>query len=187
MRLKNKKMKLKVILLLFVFLSLSLKAQENKMTTFQRMLILNDEEKMMVVKIKDKDFWVTPGLYQNTKQTIKEGIDSIAETYGLQVFDIAFRAMYGLSTPTKNAYSTRNMFVMKVKTNHTKIPAILDKVEWLTIDEAMQRINIPHINFFIKDIFDNQNSIRFGTVEKQMIDGKLTPIIVEEFYSFKKE
>ena len=180
-------MRFKMLLFVFVFASFSAKAQKKKITTFHRMLILNEKNEMLVVKIKDKKVWVTPGLYQNTKQSIKQGIDSIASTYGMKVFDIELKAIYGVKNPSKKYYSTRNIFVMKTKSIHSKLPVILDKAEWISIEESEKFINIPYVNWFIQDVFKNPNVTRFGTVEKQLIEGKLTPKIVEEFYNFKKE
>ncbi|WP_146106863.1 hypothetical protein [Polaribacter porphyrae] len=177
-------MKFKIILLLFSFVSLSLKAQEKKVTTFHRMLILNEKNELLVVKIKNQNIWVTPGLYQNTKQSIQEGMDSIAKTYGIKVSNIELRGIYGVKAPSKNYFSTRNLFVMKTKSKHSKLPEIIDKAEWVSIKESEKFINIPYVNWFIQDVFHNPKTIRFGTVEKQLIEGKLTSKIVEQFYNF---
>jgi hypothetical protein len=174
------------LLFFIAFIGLNLKAQEPKITTFHRMLILNENGKMLVVKIKNKDIWVTPGLYQNTTQSIKQGLDSTAKTYGLNIVDVKLRGIYGLKKPSQNYYSTRNIFVMKTNSTHTKLPEILDNAKWLPIDEVLKLINIPHINIFIKDVFKFPNKLRFGTVESQKIDGKMVPEIIEEFYSLQK-
>lgn len=176
-------MKIKYLIVFVAFIHLSIKAQEKKITTFHRMLIINSEQKMLVVKIKNKDVWVTPGLYQNSKQSIKQGLDSIAETYGLKIYDIKFKGMYGLKDASKNYFSTRNIFVIKTDSNHSKLPEILDNALWLNVDEVIECINIPHINFFIEDVFKHRNSIRFGTVEKFKVAGKSIIKITEEFYS----
>ena len=55
------------------------------------MLVLNKDKKLLVVKLKNHDLWVTPGLYQNSSQTIKQGIDSIASTYGIKISDMQLR------------------------------------------------------------------------------------------------
>lgn len=176
----------KILLVLFIaFMSVSVKAQESEVTTFHRMLILNKENKLLVVKIKNKDIWVTPGLYQNSKQTIKQGIDSIASTYGIKVFDVSLRGMYGLKTPSKNYYSTRNIFVMKTDSKDLLLPEIIGEVLWLDIDEAVKRISFPHINDFIKDVFMFPNAIRLGTIERVKSNGKLISNISEQFYSSK--
>ncbi|MFK8061443.1 MAG: hypothetical protein AB8B78_15320 [Polaribacter sp.] len=175
-----------IILLFLALISLNLLSQKQKTTTFHRMLILNEERKMLVVKIKNKDFWVTPGLYQNSKQSIKKGMDSIAKTYGLDVVDVKLRGIYGLKKLLENYYSTRNIFVMKTNTVNTKLPKILDNAKWLSINKAVKLINIPHINFFIKDVFQFPEMLRFGTVSIVKIDGKNVSKIEEEFYSLEK-
>lgn len=178
----------KILVVLFVvFICISVKAQESKVTTFHRMLILNKENKLLVVKIKNKDIWVTPGLYQNSKQTIKQGIDSIASTYGITVFDVALRGMYGLKTPSENDYSTRNIFVMKTDATNMILPEIIGEVLWLDMNEAVKRISFWHINHFIKDVFRFPNAIRFGTIERVLNNGKLISKVSEIFYSLKND
>ena len=174
----------KLLLILFIaFTTISVKAQESKVTTFHRMLILNKENKLMVVKIKNKDFWVTPGLYQNSKQTIKQGIDSIASTYGIKVYNMKLRGVYCLKNPTQNYFSTRNVFVMEADANEIILPDIIGEILWLDINEAVKKINIPHINDFIKDIYKHPNSLRSGTVERFEKNGKLASKISETFYN----
>ena len=179
-------MKKKLLVLLIAVISISAKSQESKVTTFHRMLVLNEEHKLLVVKIKNKEVWVTPGLYQNSKQSIKQGIDSIASTYEIKVFDMELRGMYGLKNPSQNYYSTRNMFVMKTDSEDMLLPEIIGEALWLDIDEAVEQINIPHINDFIKDVFLFPNHVRSGTIERYESNGKLIPKVTEKFYSLKK-
>ncbi len=179
-------MKEMLLVLLIVFMGISVKAQESIVTTFHRMLVFNKENKLLVVKIKDKKLWVTPGLYQNSKQTIKQGIDSIASTYNIKVFDVELRGMYGLKNPSQNYYSTRNIFVMKTDSVDVLLPNIIGEAVWLDVNEAVERISIPHIQFFINDVLIYPNDIRYGTVERFESNGKLKSKISEKFYSRKQ-
>jgi len=179
-------MKKIILILLIAFVTISVKAQESEVTTFHRMLILNKENKLLVIKFKNNDFWVTPGLYQNSKQTIQQGIDSIASTYGIKVFDIELRGMYGLKSPSQNYYSTRNIFVMKTNSVEVLLPEIIGEALWLDAKEAVRQINIPHINDFIKDIFMYPNNVRSGEVERFKRNGKLASKISEKFYTINK-
>ncbi|WP_452227337.1 hypothetical protein [Lacinutrix cladophorae] len=180
-------MKKALLVLSLAFICITVKAQESKVTTFHRMLILNKENKLLVVKIKNKDIWVTPGLYQNSKQTINQGIDSIASTYGIKVFDIKLRGMYGLKTRSKNHYSTRNIFVMKTDAIDVLLPEIIEEVLWLDINEAVKRISFSHISDFINDVFMFPNAIRYGTMERGDNHGNYESKISERFYSSKKD
>lgn len=179
-------MKKILLVLSIVFVSISIEAQETKVTTFHRMLILNHENELLVVKFKNKDLWVTPGLYQNSKQTIKQGIDSIAATYGINVYDLELRGVYGLKNTSQNSYSTRNMFVMKSKSDEKVLPKIIAEALWLDIDEAVKRINIPHITEYIKDVFKYPNNVRAGTVDRINSNGKRSSEISEIFYNINK-
>lgn len=180
-------MKQVLLVLLITAMNFTVKAQESKITTFHRMLILNKENKLLVVKIKNKDVWVTPGLYQNSKQSIKQGIDSIAATYKIKVFNVELRGVYGLKNPSQHYYSTRHIFVMRTNSMDVFLPEIIEKALWLDVNEAVKKINIPHINDFIKDVFMYPNTIRYGTVERFESNGKLESKISEKFYSTKKD
>ena len=174
----------KILLVLSIaFISISTKAQESKITTFHRMLILNKENKLLVVKFNNRELWVTPGLYQNGKQTIKQGIDSIAATYGMRIYDMQLRGVYGLKNTSQKYYSTRNMFIMKTDTKHVKLPKIIGKVKWLSLNEANKLISFPYINDFIKDVFMHPKNVRSGAIERFISKGKQASRILENFYN----
>ena len=72
-----------ILILLFLVTCQSSFAQKHgKVSTFHRLIINNSENEIMMVKIKNKDVWVTPGFYQDSVQFIKEGLHEIASTYG---------------------------------------------------------------------------------------------------------
>lgn len=176
-------MKKILLVLLIVFVSVSTKAQENKVTTFHRMLILNKENKLLVIKFNNKELWVTPGLYQNNKQTIKQGVDSIAATYGITIYDMQLRGVYGLKNISQKYYSTRNMLIMKTDSKIVKLPEIVGEVKWLSLNEANKLISFPHINDFIKDVFMHPKNVRSGAIERFMSKGKQASRVLENFYN----
>ena len=174
----------KILLVLSIaFVSISINAQESNVTTFHRMLVLNKENKLLVVKIKNKDLWVTPGLYQNSNQSIKQGIDSIAATYGMKIHDTQLRGMYGLKNTSQKYYSTRNMFIVKTTSKIVKLPKIISEVKWLSLNEAYKLISFSHINDFIKDVFMHPNNVRSGAIERFNSNGKHTSRVLENFYN----
>ena len=173
-----------LIIFLVVLSSGLISAQENiGATTFHRMLIFNEKQELLVVKLKNHDLWVTPGLYQSHKQTLKQGIDSIASTYGMKTSNIQLRGIYGLINPAKSTFSTRNIFTMRLKSELKYLPDIIEDFRWVSLNQADKLINIPHINEFIKDIIDNPDNVRSGTVEIKVIEIRRTHQIIEKFYS----
>jgi hypothetical protein len=177
-------MKKILVVLLIAFVSVSTKAQESKVTTFHRMLILNKENKLLVIKFNNKELWVTPGLYQNSKQTIKQGIDSIAATYGITIYDMQLRGVYGLKNTSQKYYSTRNMFIMKTDSKVVKLPKIIGEIKWLSLNEANKLISFPHINSFIKDVFMHPKNVRSGVIERfNNNKDKQASRVLENFYN----
>ncbi|PHV04072.1 hypothetical protein CSQ96_27910 [Janthinobacterium sp. BJB412] len=76
-----------------MLLSQSLYAQEApKTSTFHRLLLLNEKNELMVVKIKNSNRWVTPGWYQDDRLTIAQGLDELAAGYGVKIATPKLRA-----------------------------------------------------------------------------------------------
>lgn len=176
-------MKRIIILLFCITMSFCFAQEKLKTSIFHRMLIQNKNNEILVVKLKNKNFWVTPGLYHNGRQTVQQGIDSIAKTYGITVEKIKLQAKYGLQIPGKKSFSTRNMYTMRTTSNVTQLPKIIGQYKWLSIDEAVQTINIPHINDFIKDVFSHPDKIRGGIAEMTTKNDDRYSKIVQDFYT----
>ena len=76
----------KLIILLCITFSSVIYAQVNQdISVFHRLVIYNADNNIMLVKIKDKDVWVTPGFYQDSIQFPREGLHDIAATYGMTI------------------------------------------------------------------------------------------------------
>ena len=85
----------KIIAIVFIVLCHSAIAQvQNDISIFHRLLLFNSKDELMVVKIENTDFWVTPGLYQTKEQTIKNGLDSIASIYGIQIKNLKLKGTF---------------------------------------------------------------------------------------------
>ncbi len=163
-------------------MTISIYSQKCDISTFHRMLILNQKNEILVVKFKNKNLWVTPGVYQNNSQTIKQGLDSIASTYGIEISSFELRGIYGLKSTSKKEFFIRNMFVLKTTNRITKMPGNIDKVEWISIKELASIISFPHISVFISDVFKFPNAIRTGTIERI---NRTEFKIIEPFYNLK--
>ncbi len=85
----------RIFLLVITFLILPLFAQENgEVPEFHRLLIFNSENQLMVVKIKNTNFWVTPGLYSKDKKLTNENLYKLATEYGLKVTKPSLKGIF---------------------------------------------------------------------------------------------
>ena len=78
----------------------------------------------MVVKIENTAFWVTPGLYQNKENTIKNGLDNIAATYGIKTELPELKGVFLLKIDLNGvkSMSLRNVYTVKIKEGELKKP-----------------------------------------------------------------
>jgi len=155
-------------------------------STFQRLLIVNQANELMVVKIKGKDFWVTPGFYQTKDQMLKAAITTQAKSYGLSLSEPELRGSFTLINRDRDTVSSRNFYLLKAKTKENKMPEYIEEVLWLPIGQATKIMTFPHINFLTQAIFDQPDTVLGGSVERYSSEGKQKITILEETYPLFK-
>ena len=176
----------KIPVLIFFILFQSVNAQvEKDIPIFHRLVILNSQNELMVVKIENVDFWVTPGIYQTKELSIKKGLDSIALTYGIKIENLKLNGVFILKRELngKKSTSARNVYTAKRKEGTLKRPTGIEKIKWLSANKALEIITFPHINEMIAKIMDKPNEVWSGTLlqYKENEDWKVK--ILEEFYT----
>jgi len=176
----------KIIALIYITLCtiIHVQSQSNVSSVFNRLLIFNAQNEMMVVKIENRDFWVTPGLYQTQDRTMKNGLDSIANTYGIQLKNIKLNGTFLLLRDIngKRSTSLRNVFTAELKSITKKIPTGIEKVEWLSPKEAFNKITFPHINEMIKQVTSDPKKVWGGTLLQYRENDQWKTRILEPFY-----
>jgi hypothetical protein len=156
----------------------------NELSVFHRLTLLNHKNELMVVKVEDAPFWVTPGLYLTPNQSIKHGLDSLAGTYGLTIENPKLSGLFILKREIngKKSTSLRHVFTAGVKGGSIKLPKGIQQIKWLSPREAFELITFPHISAMLKKTLENPEHVWTGTLlqykEGQVWKGK----IVEEFY-----
>ena len=174
----------------FIICSLNSFGQvEKEISIFNRLLILNSENEILVVKIENTDSWVTPGFYYNKKQTIKQGLDSIAVTYGIKIEMPELKGIFLLERNINNVESTsiRNIYTAKVQKYEIKKPKGIEEVKWLSVDKAIKQITFPHINVQIEQILNNPNKIWGGSLSQFKENGNWKTKMLQEFYVLSDE
>ena len=90
---------------LFLFQTISAQV-DNNVSIFHRVLVMNSNNELLVVKIKNTDFWVTPGFYQTKEQSIKKEIIKTSESYGLKISDQKLKGVFLLKREINGKKST---------------------------------------------------------------------------------
>ena len=176
----------KVIVVILIILFQSVNAQvEKDISIFHRLLLLNSQNELMVVKIENTDFWVTPGLYQTKKQTLKTGLDSIAATYGIEIKQLKLNGTFLLKRELngKTTTSLRNVYTAKIKNSNIKKPDGIEEIQWLPMKDALEKITFPHINLMIKQLMTAPDKVWGGTLLQYKENDTWKTKIIEEFYT----
>lgn len=173
----------KLIFLFFCLFTQPLFSQGIKdATIFHRLLIFNSKQELMVVKVKNSEFWVTPGIYQNNHQLIREGLDSLASTYGITITRPTLRGIFTLKSELDSSISIRNIFVSQMNGGIIKNPEIIEEVRWLPVNKAMEIITFPHINLIINQVTQYPNDVWGGSLSMYKEGKEYKSRILEKFY-----
>ncbi len=177
----------KLIPFLFFWLSLNVGAEaKNDLSVFHRLLIYNANDELMVLKFKNTDLWVTPGYYQDDEGSIQKNLHRLAADYGLTISDPVLKGTFSLTSveDDKTDVSIRNMYYCQhlSDTNNT-MPDNIGAVEWLPIEQAIQRISFRHIELFVRQTYDYPDTIWSGSIVRKKKTKKWEVQTTVPFYS----
>jgi len=172
----------KILFLLMILLALPLFAQEyDEISEFHRLLIFNAKNEIMVAKIKNTDYWVTPGLYSKNKALTNNNLYKLAANYGLTVTQPKLRGKFILNN-NKGLVSNRTFFKVNVSGGDLKKPNNIEELNWLPLNDALKVITFPHINMLIKQIMDYPDVVWGGTVLRYKENNTLKSKMTTDFY-----
>ncbi|GGA77594.1 hypothetical protein GCM10011521_14880 [Arenimonas soli] len=151
-------------------------------STFHRLLVFNDDGELMLVRFEDSGRWVTPGWYQDDESSIRQGLQALAANHGLAVTEPELRGVFSLRADSDGAISTRLVHSALVKSGSTKLPPGIDRIEWLPVEAALERISFPHISEQIAQVTRHPGTVWGGTQLRYQEDGQPRSRIVEAFH-----
>ena len=173
---------MKFILLALLALNVNLASAKDEISTFDRLLILNDNNELLMAKIEGKDFWVTPGWYQDKDQTIQQGLTKLAADFGLTTSQPQLKGVFTLKNQRNDIFSIRNFYIVKVESGKLQTPETIEKVEWMTIDDAMKKLTFPHIRILSQQIFDHPDKVWGGSIKRFKSGEQFKAKLEGEFY-----
>lgn len=159
----------------------SVEAAEN-VSIFNRILLFNDKQELMLVKIKDRDFWVTPGWYQDDSQNVRQGFKALLENHGLQLTSPELRGSFTLTTEGKEGLSIRNFYVARLQGGHEKLPDGIAEIKWLPLEQALDLITFRHISILTQQIMSYPDVVWGGAIERFGDDFAREAKMTEDFY-----
>lgn len=179
-------MKKLTFIIFTLFLNAAFGQNEAEIKIFHRLVILDVNDKIMVVKVENANVWVTPGFYQTKDETIQNGLKKLATSYGIEIEKPKLKGVFLLKREINQEHSTslRNVYTAMSKSGMLKKPTGIDEIRWVSVDEATELITFPHINVMIKEVLDHPDLILGGTLRQFKENDSWRTEIVEEFYSF---
>jgi len=161
-----------------------------QVSEFHRLLIFNAENQLMVVKIKNTNFWVTPGLYSKnnseTDEFINKSLHELASEFGLTITAPDLRGLFILKNKQSNNDFKRYFYQVNVRSMKSKLPDNIEEIKWLPLNEAMDLITFPHINMLIDQIMKNSAVVWTGTILRYKKGQELKAKMVEDFFPLKR-
>jgi len=167
--------------LILVVQSLSAQTSSN-VSIFNRLLIFNDKNELLVVRVKDSKEWLTPGFYQDDQKLLKEGLNQSAAAFGLTISEPVLQGVFVLKRRDEKNLSYRNLFTAKTKDSVTKPPGVVDKIKWVKVGKANQLTSFPYMDSLIRQVTLYPDTIWGGSIASFTKDGKSSVEILEDFY-----
>ncbi len=154
---------------------------------FHRLLIVNENNELLVAKVGERNFLVTPGFYQDNLTTFSEGLDKLAAEYNLPLNNPELKGVFSLrrKTDKENSVSVRLVYRVDVDLQGQQLttPAGVKELRWVNFEEVSRSGMMPHIVAMIKQVNSDPNVIWGGTLlQTTNSDGTPRVQVEGEFY-----
>lgn len=148
--------------------------------TVKRLLIFNNQKEVLMVK--EADHWYSPSMLYNDRQFVKEGLDSLANTFGIQIQSPKLRAYLSYKYEY-HPYSTLRAYYMADYANGAvKTPPKMQDAKWMPIAEAIEKTPVQSMKDITTQIMEYPDTLWGGSYEVFRIGEEHQARMVEEFY-----
>ena len=129
--------------------------------TMQRLLILNDKGEMLMCK---EDYvWAPPSGMYSQRQYVKEGLDSIAQAYGIKIAAPNLHGYFSYKYDYHPYATLRSYYVADYVSGELKLPSGMDDVKWMPIAEAVAKTTVTSIKQSIQQILEFPDTLWGGS------------------------
>ncbi|WP_109436036.1 MULTISPECIES: nuclear transport factor 2 family protein [Aquimarina] len=149
----------KIAFILLLIVQVSLAQEKNKIDnyTVQRLLIFNENNEVL---LQNNEYgWSTPGIRNNTRQSIKESLDSLASKFGLKISEHQLKGLFTYKYEFKNEVSYRSHYSAKMNGGILKTPSDMKQAEWFSISEAIEKISNPKTGVSVRSFSEMTTQI----------------------------
>lgn len=150
------------------------------------LIILNENGEVLLQK--NRAGWHTLGVRSNENQSVREALDSLANSIGLTIQSVKLAGLYTYKfegLPDHKEVSFRTHFTAKFKSGKLIQPNDVDReYRWTSIKEAMEKITFESLRLETSQILKNPETIWGGSFLIIWKDDKfIGSRVLEEPYS----
>lgn len=150
------------------------------------LIILNENGEVLLQK--NRAGWHTLGIRSNENQSVREALDSLANSIGLTIQSVKLAGLYTYKfegLPDHKEVSFRTHFTAKFKSGKLIQPNDVDReYRWTSIKEAMEKITFESLRLETSQILKNPETIWGGSFLIIWKDDKfIGSRVLEEPYS----
>ena len=166
------------------FATNSSSAAEESMKTLSRLLIYNEQNQILAIKVNE-GFWVTPAVHNKNKLMMKEALNELAQSYGLSISTPELKGMFFVKYqfPKNNGLYNRLFFRVNKTGGKVTLPKGIAEYRWVNEEDAIDMMSFKHISAPLKKIADTPEKIWAASFRFYLENGVRKSEQTESFYS----
>ena len=131
--------------------------------TIQRLIVTNDNGEILIYK--GKNYWMPPALRHNKNESITEGLENLAQSYGLTITRPELAGLFTYKFGFKQGVSFRSFYTAKVTgTDDISLPPPITQAKWVTQSEIMKVIGGMEVRKkMLKQVLEKPNTLWGGS------------------------
>lgn len=148
--------------------------------TLQRLIIQNDAGEILMEQYEQG--WSPPSMYSNTRQSVKESMDSLALSLGIKISKLELRAYPTYKFAYHDQVSLRSYFVAKYKEGDLITPKGAKSIKFMPMEEALPKISVEAIKLITKQVVEFPEKVWGGSFLISENGELHETLVLEEFY-----
>lgn len=186
-----------IIVLSFFLLGLSALAWASEETiekesnyVTQRLLIFNGKNEILLQR--NAYGWSTSGVRFDQRVSIHQGLDALAQKYGVKIKDVALAGLFSYEYGFTTAISTRSHYRAKLAGGELATPTDMEETAWVAITKAITLIasdsqrSPPSYVAMMTLMLEQPDTIWGGAFHVWQEDGVYKSKVVEAPYALGK-
>ncbi|MFK7936502.1 MAG: NUDIX hydrolase [Saprospiraceae bacterium] len=148
--------------------------------TINRLIIVNDNNEVLMMR--EKHVWATPSFLYNERQYVKEGLDSLANAYGVKIENLQLHGHFSFKYDYHSYATLRNYYVARYVSGEIKVPEGMNEVKWMPAAEAIEQNSVTAIKQITRQIMNHPNTVWGGSFMVSHVGDDHPTKMVEDFY-----